>query len=153
MVTAQNSILYVKPELAPATDTYVFNCGPAGLKKVTASGFEFYAPDVEGERAQHYRRHGARALGFFERWFGTMPGRPARVVMVRRERASGYARPGYVVVTDTVVNGHPVWPGFGNGPAEAVKQILSRHGDFVPDPSVEPSSHSFDPGGFLLRTR
>jgi cephalosporin hydroxylase len=59
----------------------------------------------------------------------------------------------YVVVTDTVVNGHPVWPGFGNGPAEAVKQILSRHGDFVPDPSVERWSLSFDPGGFLLRTR
>ena len=35
-----------------------------------------------------------------------------------------------VVVTDTIVNGHPVWPGFGPGPAEGVKQILTRHGDF-----------------------
>jgi hypothetical protein len=30
-----------------------------------------------------------------------MPGRPARLVMVKRARESGYARPGYVVVTDT----------------------------------------------------
>ena len=29
-----------------------------------------------------------------------MPGSPARVVMVRRPRVSGYARPGYVVVTE-----------------------------------------------------
>jgi len=62
-------------------------------------------------------------------------------------------RPGsYVVVTDTVVNGHPVWTGFGNGPAEAVKQILTRDGRFVPDPSVERWSLTLDPGGFLLRS-
>ena len=41
----------------------------------------------------------------------------------------------YVVVTDTIVNGHPVWPAFGPGPAEAVKQVLSRHGEFVADPA------------------
>ena len=40
----------------------------------------------------------------------------------------------YVIVTDTIVNGHPVWPAFGPGPAEAVKKILSQHGDFVADP-------------------
>ena len=40
----------------------------------------------------------------------------------------------YVVVADTIVNGHPVWPAFGPGPAEALKQILARHGEFVPDP-------------------
>ena len=31
----------------------------------------------------------------------------------------------YVVVADTIVNGHPVWPAFGDGPAESVKQILT----------------------------
>ena len=72
-----------------------------GLQRVSTPGFEFYAADVEGERARQYRLHGARALAFFEDWFGTMPGRPARVVMVRRERESGYARRGYVVVTDS----------------------------------------------------
>ena len=70
-----------------------------GLERAQADGFEFYADDLESGQSRLYRRHGAQALAYFERWFGTMPGRPARVVMVRRERDSGYARPGYVVVT------------------------------------------------------
>jgi cephalosporin hydroxylase len=59
----------------------------------------------------------------------------------------------YVVVTDTVVNGRPVWPSFGPGPFEGVKQILNLHGEFVPDPRMEKYSLSFNPGGFLLRTK
>lgn len=59
----------------------------------------------------------------------------------------------YVVVEQGIVNGHPVWPGFGPGPAEAIKQILSRHGDFVPDPTMEKYSLTFNPGGFLQRVR
>jgi cephalosporin hydroxylase len=59
----------------------------------------------------------------------------------------------YVVVTDTIVNGHPVWPAFGPGPAEAVKQILGRRGEFVPDPLMEKYSLTFNPGGFLRRAR
>jgi cephalosporin hydroxylase len=61
------------------------------------------------------------------------------------------ARGSYVVVTDTIVNGRPVWPGFGPGPAEAVKRILSAHGDFVSDPQMEKYSSSFNPGGYLKR--
>jgi cephalosporin hydroxylase len=57
----------------------------------------------------------------------------------------------YVVVTDTVVNGHPVWPAFGPGPTEALKQILTRHGEFVPDPAMVKYSLTFNPGGFLRR--
>jgi cephalosporin hydroxylase len=61
----------------------------------------------------------------------------------------------YVVVADTIVNGHPVWPGFGAGPAESVKQILAAHGNFVQDTSREPWSltFNFNPGGFLKRVR
>jgi cephalosporin hydroxylase len=59
----------------------------------------------------------------------------------------------YVVVTDTIVNGHPVWPAFGPGPAEGVKQILLRHGEFVADAQMEKYSLTFNPGGFLRRTR
>jgi cephalosporin hydroxylase len=59
----------------------------------------------------------------------------------------------YVVVTDTIVNGRPVWPSFGPGPAEAVKQILTRHGEFVADPGMEKYALSFNPGGFLRRVR
>jgi hypothetical protein len=72
-----------------------------GLKAAREGGFELYADDLDGEYARTYRRRGAEALAFLERWFGAMPGRPARVVMVRRERVSGYARPGYVVLTQT----------------------------------------------------
>jgi cephalosporin hydroxylase len=59
----------------------------------------------------------------------------------------------YVVVTDTVVNGRPVWPSFGPGPFEAVKQILGMHGEFVPDPGMEKYALTFNPGGFLRRVR
>jgi len=57
----------------------------------------------------------------------------------------------YVVVTDTVVNGHPVWPGFGPGPAEAVKQILTADGRWAADPALEKYSLTFNPGGYLQR--
>ncbi|HET8619434.1 MAG TPA: CmcI family methyltransferase [Acidimicrobiales bacterium] len=59
----------------------------------------------------------------------------------------------YVVVTDTVVNGRPVWPSFGPGPFEAVKQILNHHGEFAADPDMEKYALSFNPGGFLRRVR
>ena len=59
----------------------------------------------------------------------------------------------YLVVAETIVNGHPVWPAFGPGPLEAVKQILGSHGEFVADPDMEKYSFSFNPGGFLRRVR
>ena len=58
-----------------------------------------------------------------------------------------------VVVTDTIVNGHPVWPGFGPGPAEGVKQILAKHGEFVADPALHKYALTFNPGGYLRRVR
>jgi len=58
----------------------------------------------------------------------------------------------YVIVEHTMVNGRPVWPGFGPGPNEAVRQILPRNGDFLPDPSRERYGLTFNPGGFLKRT-
>jgi cephalosporin hydroxylase len=57
----------------------------------------------------------------------------------------------YVIVTDTIVNGRPVWTSFGPGPAEAIKQILNRHGKFVADPEMEKYALTFNPGGFLRR--
>jgi cephalosporin hydroxylase/glycosyltransferase involved in cell wall biosynthesis len=57
----------------------------------------------------------------------------------------------YVVVENTVVNGRPVASGFGSGPYEAVVTILSRHGDFVPDPAGERYTLTFNRGGYLKR--
>jgi cephalosporin hydroxylase len=59
----------------------------------------------------------------------------------------------YVVVADTIVNGHPVWPAFGPGPKEGLKQILNQHGEFVANPAMEKYSLTFNPGGFLRRVR
>ena len=70
------------------------------------------------------------------------------------EAYSPFVPPGsYVIVTDTVVNGNPVWAGFGPGPFEAVKQILAGHGEFATDYEPERHSFTFNPGGFLKRTR
>jgi cephalosporin hydroxylase len=56
-------------------------------------------------------------------------------------------------VTDTIVNGRPVWTSFGPGPAEGMKQILNRHAKFVADPEMEKYSLTSNPGGFLRRGR
>jgi cephalosporin hydroxylase/predicted O-methyltransferase YrrM/glycosyltransferase involved in cell wall biosynthesis len=58
----------------------------------------------------------------------------------------------YVIFEETIVNGHPVWPGMGPGPHEAVTQILRSRGDFVQDTDMERFGVSFNPGGFLRRT-
>jgi cephalosporin hydroxylase len=57
----------------------------------------------------------------------------------------------YVVVEDTIVNGHPVWPGFGPGPREALRRILAIHSEFVQDASAEKYGLTFNPGGYLRR--
>ncbi len=57
----------------------------------------------------------------------------------------------YVVVENTIVNGHPVWPGYGPGPTEAVRRILALDGDFVQDTAWEKHGLTFHPGGFLRR--
>ena len=59
----------------------------------------------------------------------------------------------YVIVENTIVNGHPVWPGFGPGPLEAVKRILSQHGEFAADTAMEKFGLTFNPNGFLKRMK
>ena len=59
----------------------------------------------------------------------------------------------YVVVEDTIVNGHPVRPEFGPGPLEAVKEIIRQSGDFAVDPTMERHVLTFNRMGFLKRLR
>jgi cephalosporin hydroxylase len=59
----------------------------------------------------------------------------------------------YVIVENTIVNGHPVWPGFGPGPLEAVKRILANYSEFTSDTTMEKFGLTFNPDGFLKRTR
>nr|WP_295370240.1 M1 family aminopeptidase [uncultured Sphingosinicella sp.] len=68
--------------------------------QLSMDAFEFYARDGRTERAQLYLKHGPRVIAFFESWLGPMPGKPARLVVVNRERVSGYARRGYIVFTE-----------------------------------------------------
>jgi cephalosporin hydroxylase len=58
----------------------------------------------------------------------------------------------YVVVEDTILEGNPVWPGFGSGPAVAVQQIIAAR-DFAADPWFERFGLTFNVGGFLKRVR
>jgi cephalosporin hydroxylase len=58
----------------------------------------------------------------------------------------------YLVVEDTILEGNPVWPGFGSGPAVAAQQIIVE-GDFVADSWFERFGLTFNVGGFLKRVR
>lgn len=57
----------------------------------------------------------------------------------------------YLIVEDTNLNGHPVEPGHGPGPMEAVRDFLATHLHFVHDPEMDKFLMSFNPGGFLKR--
>ncbi len=59
----------------------------------------------------------------------------------------------YVIMENTIVGGHPVWPSFGPGPSEAVKDIIANHHDWVSDPLRERYGLSFNPDGYLKRVR
>jgi cephalosporin hydroxylase len=58
---------------------------------------------------------------------------------------------GYVVVEDTAVGGHPIEPGFGPGPMDAVRNFLAEHAEFEVDTSREKFLSTFNPSGFLRR--
>lgn len=59
----------------------------------------------------------------------------------------------YLVVEDGNINGHPVLPGWGEGPYEAIVEYRARHpADYREDLARERKfGFSFAPGGFLIR--
>jgi cephalosporin hydroxylase len=57
----------------------------------------------------------------------------------------------YLIVEDTHVNGHPVEPSFGPGPAEALNDFLATNKGFARDATREKFLLTFNPGGFLKR--
>lgn len=65
-----------------------------------------------------------------------------------------FVSPGsYLVVEDTNINGHPVCPGHGPGPMEAVAEFLQKETGFVVDSSREKFLLTFNPSGYLRRVR
>jgi len=57
----------------------------------------------------------------------------------------------HAVFEDTVVNGHPVWSGYGAGPAEAVDAIVGSREDFVRETRLDRREAGFIMGGVLQR--
>jgi cephalosporin hydroxylase len=57
----------------------------------------------------------------------------------------------YLIVQDSFLNGHPVEPGSGSGPYEAVTEFLARDDRFVIDHSRERMLFTFNPNGYLRR--
>jgi cephalosporin hydroxylase len=57
----------------------------------------------------------------------------------------------YLVVQDTIANGHPALPDFGPGPQEAVDEFLKTHKEFEVDHSREKFLLTFYPNGFLKK--
>ena len=65
-----------------------------------------------------------------------------------------FVTPGsYIVVEDTNINGHPVFPEFGAGPHEAVEEFLKENPNFAVDKSREKFYLTFNPNGYLKRIR
>ena len=57
----------------------------------------------------------------------------------------------YLVVEDTVINGHPTFPTFGPGPWEATEEFLQKNRYFRADRSRERLGLTFNPNGWLRR--
>lgn len=65
---------------------------------------------------------------------------------------SRFVTPGsYIIVEDTNVNGNPVLPDFGAGPAEAVAAFLAENDRFIVDRGAERFLMTFNPSGYLKR--
>ncbi len=59
----------------------------------------------------------------------------------------------YLVVEDTNLNGHPVDPEHGPGPMEALEAFLPEHPEFAHDTAMDKFFLSFNPRGYLKRSR
>jgi cephalosporin hydroxylase len=60
----------------------------------------------------------------------------------------------YIIVEDTNINGHPVYPEFGPGPWEAVQEFLKENSDFIVDDSMNYKQLlTLHPRGYLKKVR
>jgi cephalosporin hydroxylase len=59
----------------------------------------------------------------------------------------------YLIVQDSIVNGHPVRKDFGPGPMEAIGTFLAARDDFRPDRDRERLLFTMHPKGYLKRIK
>ena len=59
----------------------------------------------------------------------------------------------YMIVEDSNVNGHPVWPAHGPGPMEAIEAFLQENSDFIVDRDAEKFLLTFNPSGYLWKKK
>ena len=59
----------------------------------------------------------------------------------------------YMIVEDSNINGHPVLPGYGPGPMEAIDGFLVENDCFSIDRSREKFYLTFNPKGYLIKLR
>jgi cephalosporin hydroxylase len=57
----------------------------------------------------------------------------------------------YMIVEDSNVNAHPVYPEHGPGPMEAIVEFMPSHKEFENDIAMEKFLFSFNPKGYLKR--
>ncbi len=57
----------------------------------------------------------------------------------------------YLIIEDTIMNGHPVKSSWGEVPMEAVTEFLSKNTNFVIDKNREKFYLTFNPNGYLRR--
>ncbi|MCL5436154.1 MAG: cephalosporin hydroxylase family protein [Patescibacteria group bacterium] len=57
----------------------------------------------------------------------------------------------YMILEDTYLNGHPVYPNFGPGPMEALLEYVPKHPEFEIDNSREKYFVTWNPKGYLKK--
>jgi cephalosporin hydroxylase len=59
----------------------------------------------------------------------------------------------YMIVEDSNVNGHPVLPGHGPGPMEAIEAFMRENDEFISDKHAEKFLVTFNPNGYLWKKK
>jgi cephalosporin hydroxylase len=99
------------------------------------------------------------------RVFASRPGRETRLVILDSAHTRDHVLDemklfapfvtlgSYLIVTDSNINGHPIFPDFGPGPYEAVESFLSECDEFQIDLVRQKHKLTFNPNGYLKRVK